>query len=266
MNGNNPTDETIKAPLPGAGFSKQRITRAISTFVVGFVAGTAPFILIYCLPRLLTPGAPDHALPFVQLLLIGFVVGMTTAIIFTEQVNKKWQDVFVYALGIPALLIATVGDISGKMNTSAFQARMSAEVGAPPIAPTELDGDMEDVPISEIETEGNNPIGWLKSLVGSEAVAAQSDSTEGRVSPQGRQYLVTIGTYTDKDRAIEDYKKYQKRKFKTQEYINKDLNLVKISNKYLIVYWRGSDRSLANRVYKLLRINDPGVPVQLYQR
>ena len=256
---------TLGSALAGAGFSAPRISRAISTFVVGFVAGTAPFILIYCLPALLTPGSLDTDIPFMQLLLIGLVVGLTTSIIFTEQVTKKWQDVFVYALGIPALLIATVGDISGRLDTNAFQARISSEVLAPSVTPATIEGKLEIVPVSVDDNRGNNTLGFLGTLVPRAAAAAQPDSVEQQVPPAGKEYLVAIGTYSDKEKAIRDYRKYQEKTFKTQSYFNKSLGLVKISNQYLIVYWRGSDRNLAEKVYKLLRINDPEVPVQLYQ-
>jgi hypothetical protein len=266
MDTNHSGDTVIPDDKPVARISAHRIIRALSSFVVGFVAGTAPFVLIYCLPALLAPGAVTTDFPVTQLLLLGFVVGMTTAIIFTEQVTKKWQDVFVYALGVPALLIATVGDISGRMDTNALRESMTGLVNTPEIPTAKLEGAWDVIEVKPSDETGNGPLGFLRWVFGSDAVAAPQDSTGSQAAPQDTHYLVTIGTYTNREKAIRDYRKFEERQFKTQEYYSKSLDLIKIGDKYLITYYRGPDRTLATKVYKLLKINDPGVPVQLFER
>src|SRR5262245_41388921 len=86
------------------------------TFFIGLVAGMAPFVFMQILPALLDTslqfGVPQNAL---AILLTGGLIGLITMIIFATTFDQHGpQDVFFYALGIPALLIATVSNISTK--------------------------------------------------------------------------------------------------------------------------------------------------------
>jgi hypothetical protein len=65
------------------------------------------------LPALLNP-TQSLVLPnYLAILFTGTLVGATTAIIFAKTFDTRDpQEVFVYALGIPAILIATVSNLS----------------------------------------------------------------------------------------------------------------------------------------------------------
>ena len=93
--------------------SKNMIRSVFWTFIIGMIAGISPFLFMQLLPALLNPSLRLDSPSYLAILLTGVLVGMITSIIFaTKFENKEPQDVFFYALGIPAILIATVTNIS----------------------------------------------------------------------------------------------------------------------------------------------------------
>ena len=248
----------------GGAVPGSRTRRAFWAFLVGFIAGTAPFIFMYSLPILLTPGASEVTPPLTQLLLTGSIVGAITAIMFTGQIGKTWQDVFVYALGIPALLIATVGDISSRLSAREIQARTSSAILAPNIEPPEIDTDLEKIDVESLMENYQETSSLLNRFLRSDAVAATPDTVRTEKLAKG-QYLIVIGSYGNQKEAVQAFKKFQDKRLNTEDYINKSLELIRRTDRYLIVYWRCSSEEQALKVYKLMRVNDPKVPVQIFK-
>jgi len=89
------------------------VRNVILTFAIGLIAGISPFLFMQLLPALLNPSLQMDSPNYLAILLTGVLVGTITSIIFaTKFDSKEPQDVFFYALGIPAILIATVSNIS----------------------------------------------------------------------------------------------------------------------------------------------------------
>lgn len=242
----------------------KRVMRGVYAFIVGFIAGTAPFIFMYCLPILLTPGSREVSPPLFQLLLTGTIVGAITTIMFTGQIRKTWQDVFVYALGIPALLIATVGDISSRLSARELQARTSSAIMAPEVSTPAIESDLEIIDVESLMEKYDETSSLINRLFRSDAVAATPDTLRAEKLEKG-QYLIVIGSYGDKKSALQAFRKFRDTRLNTEDYINKSLELLKKTDRYLIVYWRCSNEEAALKAYKLMRVNDPKIPVQIFK-
>jgi len=81
---------------------------------------------------------------------------------------------------------------------------------------------------------------------------------------QAHGYLVVIGEYDSEKSAWEDYSKFRDTRLRTERYSPKNLNVFQISTgSYVLVYSLSSSLEEANKVYQLLKINDPGLPVKL---
>lgn len=111
----------------------------VKSFGIGFVAGISPFVFMQLLPLLLnqdiTPGLSRSTV--LAILLVGILVGFISSIMLTSVlVEKGPREVFLYALGIPAVLIATVSNLSTKfaaMNqVSAAKEGLAATLLSPP--------------------------------------------------------------------------------------------------------------------------------------
>lgn len=77
-------------------------------------------------------------------------------------------------------------------------------------------------------------------------------------------YFVAIGEYSDEKGAWEDYKKWKEKRLRTELYFPKDLGVFEIGKgQYILVYSRHSSSEEASKVFRLLRINDPGLNVKI---
>ena len=64
--------------------------------------------------------------------------------------------------------------------------------------------------------------------------------------------------------AWEDYRRYKDQKLRTELYVPKNLSVFEIrKGVFVLVYGRYSSQEEANKVFQLLRINDPGLNVRL---
>jgi hypothetical protein len=108
------------------------------TFIIGLIAGIAPFLFMQLLPALLNPTQLLMLPNCLAILLTGTLVGVTTAIIFAKTFDTRDpQEVFVYALGVPAILIATVSNLStiSEAKFTATRARIAASNAILNVAP-----------------------------------------------------------------------------------------------------------------------------------
>jgi len=96
-----------------------RLRNAFLTFSIGLIAGISPFLFMQLLPALLNPGLHLEGVNYLAIILTGALVGIITSIIFATQFEKREpQDIFFYALGIPAILIATVSNMRWNKTSS----------------------------------------------------------------------------------------------------------------------------------------------------
>jgi hypothetical protein len=103
--------------------------------------------------------------------------------------------------------------------------------------------------------------GWKS---GGTAWAQERQEREPVLLAQALNYFVVIGEYRDEKAAWEDYRKWKDRRLRTELYFPKDLGVFEIrKGQYILVYSRHSSPEEANKVFQLLRINDPGLNVRI---
>ncbi|NWF54261.1 MAG: hypothetical protein HXY45_05655 [Syntrophaceae bacterium] len=235
---------------------------AVITFAIGFIAAISPFLFMQLLPALLNPGLHLDSPNYLAIVLTGILIGAITSILFANRFQEKGpQDIFFYALGIPTILIATVSNLSTEYNAarqvSEVKVSLTGAILSPP-KPEALPEMPRPVPPPQSLKEGWNARGtaW--------AQAREEDSPF--LLAQALNYFVVIGEYRDEKAAWEDYRKWKDRRLRTEIYFPKDLGVFEIrKGQYILVYSRHSSPEEANKVFQLLRINDPGLNVKIFK-
>ena len=242
------------------GSGPNMVRNVLLTFAIGFFAAISPFLFMQLLPALLNPGLHLDPPNYLAIILTGVLIGVITSILFANQFEKKGpQDIFFYALGIPAILIATVSNLSTEFKAASqvSEAResLTSAVLSPP-KPEVLQEMPKPVPPPQTVKQGWNSRGnaWAQERQGGRPV----------LLAQGLNYFVVIGEYDNEKSAWEDYKKWKEKKLRTELYFPKDLGVFEIrKGRYILVYSRHSSQEEANKVFQLLRINDPGLNVKI---
>jgi len=236
------------------------IRNVLLTFAIGFTAAISPFLFMQLLPALLNPGLHLDPPNYLAIALTGFLIGAISSILFANQFESKGpQDIFFYALGIPAILIATVSNLSTEFKA----VRQVSEVKE------SLTSAVLNPPKPEVLPEMPKPLTppqALKQGWNSRGSAWAQESKEGRplLMAQASNYFVVIGEYTEEKGAWEDYWKWKDRRFRTELYFPKDLGVFEIrEGQYALIYSRHSSLEEANKVFQLLRINDPGLNIKI---
>jgi hypothetical protein len=112
-------------------------------------------------------------------------------------------------------------------------------------------------------------MGWSEGLNqgwNARGNAWAQERQEGRpvLLAQAMSYFVVIGEYDNEKAAWEDCKKWKEKKLRTELYFPKDLGVFEIrKGQYILVYSRHSSQEEANKVFQLLRINDPGLNIKI---
>jgi hypothetical protein len=230
------------------------------TFAIGFIAGISPFLFMQLLPALLNPSLNLDAPNYWAILLTGILVGVIISIIFATQFEKRDpQDIFFYALGIPAILIATVSNISTEFKAVRQVSEVRESLTSAVLSP----------PKPEVLQEMPKPVSPpqpLKQGLNSRGIAWAEESQKERavLLAQALNYFVAIGEYDNEKTAWEDYRKWKEKKLRTELYFPKDLGVFEIrKGQYILVYSRHSSPEEANKVFQLLRINDSGLNVKI---
>jgi hypothetical protein len=240
--------------------SKNMIRSVFWTFIIGMIAGISPFLFMQLLPALLNPNLHLDSPNYLAILLTGLLVGIITSIIFaTKFENKEPQDVFFYALGIPAILIATVTNISTEFKAvskvSEVKESLTSVVLYPPRPET-----IPEAP--KLLSPPQAP--RQSSQIQSQAWAEENSGYHQLILAQAHGYFVVIGEYNSEKAAWDDYYKFRDMKLRTERYFPKGLNVFQISTgSYVLVYSQSSTLEDAIKVYQLLRINDPELPVRI---
>lgn len=235
------------------------------TFAIGFVAGIAPFLFMDLLPNLLNQNTSSHRPNYQAISITGVLIGLITSIMFAKNFKEKEpRDIFFYALGLPAILIATVTN----MNTN-FSAKTVVDDTRASASMSILRSDIEPViqeftPLVVPVTDGkSNKTGLLDLLIFTKTAHAEERSKQPKEQAV-KSFVVTVGEYTDKDTAVAAYKALLNNKLNSEKYISKNPKLLQINgNSYAIIYSDFSDRNEAVKAYKLLKINDPEYNVQI---
>lgn len=236
------------------------VEKVLLTFAIGFIAAISPFLFMQLLPALLNPGMQMDPPNYLAIALTGLLIGAITSILFANQFEKKGpQDIFFYALGIPAILIATVSNLSTEFKAvrqvSEVRESLTSAVLNPP-KPEVLQEMPKPVPPPQPLKQGWNSRGnvW----------AGERQESRPVLLAQAMNYFVVIGEYDNEKNAWEGYKKWKEKKLRTELYFPKDLGVFEIrKGQYILVYSRLSSQEEAQKVFQLLRINDPGLNVKI---
>jgi hypothetical protein len=224
------------------------------TFVIGFVAGVSPFVFMQLLPALLNPGLYATFPNYIPIILTGMLVGAITSILFTTTFQQRQpQEVFFYALGIPAILIATVSNISTEFQATRtineVQEKTTAAILNPP---------KTEVIKGALEPATRPTHNSTSGLLSTTAWANENREHSAIIFSENDTYYVVIGEYDNASKAWEAYDKYGNETLRTERYATKALNVFQLdSNRYILVYSSHSTEEDARRVYQLLSVNNP---------
>ena len=248
---------------------KNNMINIMLTFIIGLIAGVSPFLFMQLLPRMMNPSLyTDMTLSYYPLIITGFLIGAITSIIFTKSFTEKEPyEIFFYALGIPALLIATVSNITTDFNAikkiDDRTATATAIVTQPPPPIENVKDKLGNDEMPEVLIPPPSHLG-KKNFLSSETAWAASK----RYIAQSCSYLVVIGRYRNQDSAMRDYAKYDKEiGLRSERYVPKNLQILKINKEfYVLVYSRHTSKEEAYRVYRVLMLNDPylGITILKY--
>jgi len=220
------------------------------TFVTGFVAGSAPFAAMAVLPAVLNPGTEMGATNWWALLGLAALVGLVAVIVFerSEQTPRP-RDVFMVALGIPTMFIGTVSNMNARFDAARtvdranFALEREGEIGPGPSG------------LEILKIDPNSGSSWMPSLV-DEALAQTSPPSARRTTGSG--YLIVIGTFRDQSLATTVMRRMQGKGLRTERYAQKALSIYRAADgTYYLTYARAATRTEAQRIYRLLLINDP---------
>lgn len=226
--------------------------RVSITFAIGFVAGVSPFLFMVLLPSLLNPGQHLTEPNYLAICITGLLIGVITTILFAKGFEERQPaDVFFYALGIPAILVATVSNIGTK--SQAAQQVTAAQVTASNVllnatAPSIQTG-AEPVPEpSPPPPRSRGPgVAW----------AAGEHNQRAVLVAQGAGYLVAIGRYARANDAWKAVEGLRQQRLRTELYMPKNLGVFKVGSMYCVTYTGPLSKEEAVRLYNLIRINDP---------
>jgi len=240
----------------------QSFENAGFTFLIGFLAGVSPFLFMQLLPAMLSP---SQALPFrnyVAILVTGILIGAITAVLFSKTFNERDpRDVFLTALGIPAILIATVSNISTRSEAlhtvnQASAAASNAVLNPPPAA--------EPVSLEVVAPQQPKPQG--RRLV-SPAWAEQSSGSGGILLAQAGAYFVVIGKYEGEREAWQALEQLRQDRLRTELYFPKSLRVLRAgTGAYYVSYSGPLSQEEAGKLFKLIRINDPNLTPELLKQ
>ncbi|MCI0484332.1 MAG: hypothetical protein L0Y78_07100 [candidate division NC10 bacterium] len=225
----------------------------VLTFVIGVLAGVSPFLFMQLLPSLLNPSLAFAQPNYLAIVLTGVLVGAIISVLYTKTFHERSpQEVFFAALGIPAILIATVSNVSTK--SAALQAVNEAQVAAsnsvlsPPPAAEPVS--LEMVEPSKIDRRG--------SVFTSRAWAEESPGRAGLLLAQAGKYFVIVGRYTSEQEAWAALGQLNRERLKSELYFPKSLRVFRTgTGAYYVSYSGALAQEDAVKLFKLIRINDP---------
>jgi hypothetical protein len=240
--------------------------RIVTTFFIGLVAGVCPFLFLQLLPVLLDPTQTIVVPNYLAIVVTGVLVGAISAIIFAKTFEaREPSEIFFYALGVPAILVATVSNLGTK-----FEAARTVEVAQQVASNAVLRTVPPPIGAIEIQEVAPPPAPAKSGLAPRGGVAW---AAEGRVTdPLGRtaqvdEYVVVIGRYPTAEEAWKAVAELREQRLKTERYVPKSLRVFRGGNQaYYVAYAAPLPREEALRLYQLIRINDPALSPQVVRQ
>ena len=229
------------------------LVNIVLTFVIGVLAGLSPFLFMQLLPSLLNPSLALLPPNYLAIVLTGVLVGAITSVLFAKTFHERNpQDVFFAALGIPAILIATVSNVSTK--SAALQVVNAAQVAAsnsvlnPPPAAESVSLEMLQPP--KLDRRGR--------LFINRAWAEESPGRAGLLLAQAGKFLVVVGRYASEQEAWAAVEQLNRERFKSELYFPKSPRVFRAgTGAYYVSYSGALPQEDAVKLFKLIRINDP---------
>lgn len=234
-------------------------------FLIGIVAGSSPFLCMTYLPSLLTSGAASRTVDSVALLVVSVLVGLVTGIVFYGEVGAEHPSkIFTKALGIPALLLATVTNTASKADLQRAQDTATLQVLSEPAAaeetpeaPTELSPPTESP--EKTSSFSMTSDAWAQTAT----IARASAST-----PRDARFLLVLGQYTTEKEAWAAYNRWQPTgQFATERYYPKNIKVFAAGKTTFYVCYTGPLAAPdATRLLKVIRINDPNLSPKVVEQ
>lgn len=238
------------------------VRSAAITFLIGAIAGVAPFLFMQLLPSMLNPTLNVTDPNYKAIIITGLLIGSITCIIFTTSFDKREpQDIFFYSLGLPAILIATVSNLSTNFEAGTARDKATAMVLQAPEISKEKAETLESVPrpgtLPDLRKNS-----FLDSVIGTAQASERPKSFQ--IAKLGTIYLIVIGEYQSAKEAWAAYDKMAAKKFRSERYTLKNLSVKKLNgSRYLLSYSTTHTEKDAEKIYKILAINDPQFSVKI---
>jgi hypothetical protein len=234
-----------------------------ATFFIGVIAGVSPFLFLQLLPGLLNPGQSLTSPNYAAIVVTGILVGAICVVIFAKTFeDRDPQQVFFYTLGIPAILVATVSNITTKADALRAVAQTQAAASATilNLAPPPID----TVTLKPVNPP--NPPGAQGALRGT-AWAATRPAPDAlpvmMAQAPAADYVVALGKYSNEAEAWRNVRELGDRRLRVENYVPKDLRVLRGDGVYYVSYAAPMSRDEAVRLYHLIRINDPELAPQV---
>ena len=234
----------------------------VATFVIGVVAGVSPFLFLQLLPELLNPSQQVVSPNYEAIASTGVLVGLICTIIFAKTFSQRDpQEVFFYTLGIPALLVATVSNITTKADAirtvTAAQVTASAAIMNPAPPPAQV------LPLQEVPPPQTPPLSLWPRSGSAWAAERSSEGPVVLVQAAGSDWIIAIGSYPTEADAWRRVRELGQRRLAIENYIAKNLRVYKSGSFYYVSYTGPTTRDEAVRAYNLLRVNNPELAPQI---
>jgi len=243
------------------------------TFVIGFIAGVAPFLCMQILPALLDPSKEiDLGRNAGVLVVFGALIGAICAIVFEKKMeNGDAGEIFFKALGIPAILLATVTNLSttysSKQAVNEAREKASLSVLGAIHQPQETIPNLRLVSPEKL-SQVSSTLPSLKCFLLPEHAWGQGSTGGGKVLllAQANRFLVIIGRYGSLDEARRALQELRAKKLSTERYWPKNVQLYELGNNlYYLSYSAPISKREATKLYELIGINDPYLAPQLVE-
>lgn len=237
------------------------LSRFLRPFLIGTMAGCAPFLLNYLMPVLLNGNQGNADPHWPELGGLAVLIGVIACIFFCDKPKLSAQDVFLQALGIPALLLGTLSSIQKAGET--VQAKHTAsEQYTNPAPILDYEGDVLPTFGAAQAREGaaGSALAWLIH-----PVLGQEPTRNARIQAADTVYLVVIGpSYSSLQTAREGLHRLQTKTLHAEQYAPKHPQIAQLTpGSYVVEYSRHARREDAVRVYRLLQINDSDVGARI---
>jgi hypothetical protein len=247
-----------------------RARRLLRLFLIGAAAGLTPFLFTQALPAFLYPTAELGSTNWPLALILAPLVGVIVSVIYNDNTVLKSRDIFLIALGIPQVFVGVKTTREDHEQIADERAALASEVLTAPRVDVITQDSVKVITgepdRSDVVPDESNAIPdgeeAARPLHAPLVVQLREAANLTQVT-----FFVVIGDFSDRASASRAYDKHRAEKLNTERYAPKHLQVLEIKRDsvYVLIYSRHSRRRDALKVYQLLRINDPRLPVRLLE-